>query len=126
MKTKVINLKTKLTIAKFRNRIYYFFRQTSFNSQYVSFFTQLIVEGENNVVNLNKSTIINTSNRDEVKSYVELTSNSLKRFFNSNKKSIKIKKINILYIESEEQTYREVLNRTLQNKSFGFDKNDLS
>ena len=119
MKTKVINLRIKFTTVKLIDRFYYFFRANSFNSQYVSFSAQFIIEGDNNVINLGKSTIVDVSNKNEIKSFIELACNTLLQYLSLNKKTkVNIIKINILYIECEEETYRENLRKTLQKRNF--------
>nr|YP_010470532.1 hypothetical protein N4M07_mgp032 [Inonotus hispidus]UVF38020.1 hypothetical protein [Inonotus hispidus] len=118
MKTKSINLRTNLTAAKFRARMFEFFRINKFNAKYVSFFTQVVLEGDNKVHNIGRNILINVNNTQEIYSYVELTTNSFQRLLTQNKKTIPAKKINILFIETDEKAYKDFLSSTINSRDF--------
>lgn len=125
MKTKSINLRTNLTVPKFRARMFEFFRTNKFNAKYISFFTQIVLEGDKNVHNIGRNILINVNNSQEIYSYVELTTNSFKRLLTQNKKSVHANKINILFIETDEKAYKDFLNSTLSSRNFDLN-NEIS
>ena len=118
MKTKSIKQITNLTVAKFRARMFEFFRNNKFNAKYISFFTQIVLEGDKKVHSIGRSGLINVNNTLEIYSYVELTTNSFQTLLNQNKKSVQAKKINILFIETDEKVYKEILNSTINSRNF--------
>lgn len=121
MKTRIVLLRKALTISNFRRSLFVFFRETKFESQYVSCFVQLISDDGKQVISIGKTAIFEITNRTECLSYVERATVSFKKFASQSKKSLLFQKMNIHYIETTEEAYKEFLNKAMVSKNYGFE-----
>ena len=113
---KTIPLRTNLTMRRFRDLMFKFLRYTKFDSKYISIFIRLNItknvnkEFINENINLGKTQILNITNNDEIRSFVNYISEEI--IVQVLNKNVKPKdKIIITYFKVDENDYKNQTNR---------------
>nr|YP_010455094.1 hypothetical protein NYK79_mgp54 [Porodaedalea mongolica]UUA03936.1 hypothetical protein [Porodaedalea mongolica]WCF76696.1 hypothetical protein [Porodaedalea mongolica] len=125
MKTKNITPRTTLNRRNLFGYIADFLKQTNFRSQYIFIQVKLLINQGNKTRPLCNKILLDLKDRALVRSFKEVVSHNFDDLTNK-KRIINVEKVFIVYIETNEETYDNYINKLSKGKDFELEYADNS